>query len=72
MGRSNESAKDKPNQYHSITETSLKQEVNVLYALFLLGNNHVLIPVVGWNHRLTSSRQDYKISLRFVVHLKRH
>ena len=69
MGRSNESAKDKPNQSHSITETSLKQEVNVLYNLFLLGN-HVLIPV-GWNHRLISSRQDYKISLRFVVHLKR-
>ncbi|XP_009103507.1 uncharacterized protein LOC103829585 [Brassica rapa] len=30
MGRSNESAKDKPNQYHSITETSLKQEIDQL------------------------------------------
>ncbi|KAF2553829.1 hypothetical protein F2Q68_00035575 [Brassica cretica] len=30
MGRSNESAKDKPNQSHSITETSLKQEIDQL------------------------------------------
>ncbi|KAG2327281.1 hypothetical protein Bca52824_010009 [Brassica carinata] len=30
MARSNESAKDKPNQYHSITETSLKQEIDQL------------------------------------------
>ncbi|CAH8332717.1 unnamed protein product [Eruca vesicaria subsp. sativa] len=31
MGRSNESTKDKPNhQYHSITETSLKQEIDQL------------------------------------------
>ncbi|KAF8051221.1 hypothetical protein N665_1776s0009 [Sinapis alba] len=30
MGRSNESAKDKHNQYHSITETSLKQEIDQL------------------------------------------
>ncbi|XP_018433805.1 uncharacterized protein LOC108806243 isoform X2 [Raphanus sativus] len=30
MGRSNESAKDKPNQYQSITETSLKQEIDQL------------------------------------------
>ncbi|KAJ0239029.1 Uncharacterized protein HA466_0235470 [Hirschfeldia incana] len=30
MGRSNESAIDKPNQSHSITETSLKQEIDQL------------------------------------------